>query len=160
MPVKSNHEIEVVTELLKSLEGPEWLHISIESKIPDEPDILVTFVDRKEYFEVARILDHRWFNLRLKALRFAPWLVRVTPRRFGLPEKDILIKKLRKQYTAYSRPVNLLLYYDTGIYYGAVPPVDLPEFYNTEIKPLLIGNTKFNGIFIYDRLTQRVLWKC
>lgn len=159
MSSKSDHEREVVEEFLNCLEDPELIPISIESKTPDEPDILVTFEDREEYFEIARILDRRWMNLRLRALRHAPKYVKVNPSLFGLPEKETLVTKLRKEYTTNSKPVNLLLYYDAGIYYGAVPPVDLSKFFSSEIKPLLDGNPKFNRVFIYDRMTRRVLWK-
>ncbi|MCJ7450071.1 MAG: hypothetical protein MUO72_20550 [Bacteroidales bacterium] len=156
---KAEHEKEVLREFLECLYGAELKPLSIVSKKPPEPDLLVKFPKKEEYYEIARILDKYLMKLRFKAMRIAPKLVKVNTSKVGLAERDVLKSKLKKQYKTDSKDMNLLLYYDKGIYFHGFPPFNPTILYNDQISPLLEGGSQFKNIYIYDRIDNQVLWK-
>ena len=155
---KSKHESAVLKEFLNALDKNKYSSCSIKSRKPPEPDLLISFSGNEEYFELARILDKSLIPLRLLALKIAPKLVKVDVTKFGLPERDIVKAKLCKNYETNSKSLSLLLYYDKGIYFNGIPPIDPTVFYNDIVKPLLISDIKFKKVFIFDRNTQNILW--
>lgn len=156
---KEQHEIDVLTEFLNCLYVGNPIEFSLESKEPPEPDILVKWKDREEYYELARILDKNLIPLRLKTLMDFPKQVKVDPSKFGLPERNIVEAKLKKEYNKNSKGLFLLLYYDIGIFNGGYPPIELNQLCNDIIKPLVTGNSIFNTIYIFDRRSGEILWK-
>lgn len=155
---KAEHEREVLSDFLKCLYANNNVSYEIESRESPEPDVLVKVSAKEEYYELARILDFRLIWLRLKALMIAPKLVQVDASKFGFPERDIVISKLKKNYTTESKDLNLLLYYDLGILNGGYPPLDLNTLYNDTIGPLKKDGCIFKTIYIFDRPSQKILW--
>ena len=159
MSNKAQHEKEVLSEFLECLNLEDMKPLSIESRKPPEPDLLVKFPKREEYFELATILDSYLMRLRLRAIRIAPKLVTVNPLKAGFAERDILKSKLKKKYESNSKDVNLLLYYDKGLYFHGFPPFNPIILYIDQLLPLISGGSQFKNVYIYDRISNQVLWK-
>jgi hypothetical protein len=155
---KAAHEIEVLQEFLKVLDKTKYNSAIIESKKPPEPDLLVNYSNTEEYFELARLLDKNIMKLRILAFKIAPNFVKVNPSKIGLPERDILKSKLDKSYITNSKPLNLLLYYDRGPFFGGPPPVNIVLFFLNEIEPLIQADRKFANIYYYDRNSKSIVW--
>jgi len=156
---KAEHEREVLEEFLACLNAKNPLVYELESKESPEPDVLVIRPEKEEYYELARILDYRLVIFRLKALIIRSAIFQVNAATFGLPERDIVKSKLKKKYTTNSKDLHLLLYYDTGILNGGYPPPEFHNLYNDVISPLLDDDSIFQTIYIFDRVSQTILWK-
>ena len=155
---KANHEKEVLQEFLKVLDETKYNSCSIESREPPEPDLLIKYSNTEEYYELARLLDKNWMKLRVLAIKIAPNFVKVDPSKIGLPERDILKSKLDNSYTTNSKPLNLLLYYDKGLFLGGPPPVNIVSFFINEIEPLIQADSKFTNIYYFDRNSNSIVW--
>lgn len=155
---KDQHEKEVLTEFLSVLNQSKYSSCSIESRKPPEPDLLVKNSSYEEYFELSRLVGNRIVKLRKLALKIAPKFVKVDPSKIGLPERDVLKKKLGKSYVTNSKPLNLLLYYDEGLLFGGPPPISLPIFFINEIEPMIQSDKQFANIYYYDRNSKSILW--
>ena len=156
---KPEHERQVLSEFLICLYNGKPIDYTLDSRKPKEPDVLVKRPEKEEYYELARILDYKWINIRLEALTNPGKQGKVSASKFGLTERDIVKSKLKKTYDTNSKDLHLLLYYDTGILYGGSPPVGLMIICNDIIRPLLDDDSIFKNIFIFDRRSQEILWK-
>jgi len=155
---KPEHERKVTTEFLSCLYSGNPVKYELISNKEPEPDILVKLPEKEEYYELTRILDKNWFNLRIEALMSRLKLVKVDASKFGLPERDIVVAKLEKTYNTNNKDLNLLLYYDLGILNGGYPPIDIKLLCNDIISPLLEDGSIFKKVYLFDRHTQEILW--
>ena len=153
------HERKVLSEFLNCLYADNPVEYKLKSRKPDEPDALVRLPDKEEYYELARILDHRWFNLRTKAIMNPGAQVNVNAYKFDFPEKHIVESKLEKKYTSDAKDIHLLLYYDKGFFYGGCPPDGLVQLCDDTIKPLLENGSLFKRLYLFDRRSKKILWQ-
>jgi hypothetical protein len=162
--IKAAHEILVFTEFTK-VSGLKVDPKSVESRNEPEPDIRCVVSGVRRYFELGRLLDSEIPRLRIEMIRQSPKFVPIDVSKFGLPERDVLKRKLAKKYETHGCPVDLVLYYDwgpdAGLTASAPPPMDLtPEFIENVMLPELTACPgRFDTIWIYERIRRSVLFR-
>ncbi len=158
--MKSDHERRVFLQFVKAAN----IHVeedSVESRPEPEPDIRCIWAGESVYFELARLLDREAPKLRVRALKIAPQQVAVDPKRFGLPERDMLRTKLSKSYQTDGLPLELLLYFDAEnpLVAGTIPPFDFAMHARTVMAPLLTPMpAHIRRVWVFERYRGSVLW--
>ena len=159
MDTKASHEKDVLTEFV-SASGSSIEIASIETRTPPEPDLYCVDANGSLYFELSRLLDPEMQRMRLQAMRRAPEQVATSNYNIKLPEREILQRKIEKQYQTKSLPLELLLYYDnTNCLVGDVP-IFADFAYHAEhvMLPLCTSQKKFRRVWVYERHHKTVLW--
>jgi hypothetical protein len=162
MDAKQIHERDVFVEFARAANLRVDVD-SIESRQPPEPDVLCCLAGQMAYFEFGRLLDEGMQRVRLRAMKEAPNLVPMDVEYVKLPEREMLRKKLAKQYDCSGRPVDLVLYYDTASpLVGDVPVWDESQWpWHAEhvMVPLISASpTVFSTIWVFDRHRCKILW--
>lgn len=160
---KQSHEREVFGEFLFSYAGPSS-SFAATSCDPPEPDILCSAEPFKgSFFELGRLLNAESPRLHLEMIRRAALGTKPDLSKFGWPERDMLLRKLAKQYSYSSRPVHLLLYWDCSnqLTMSVPPPFSAPFCIVGAdlLTPLVVSRQNpFSGIYYFDRWSRRILW--
>jgi hypothetical protein len=137
---------------------------SVESRPQGEPDIKCLLGGEVTYFELGRLLDEGMQRLRLDAMRVAPQPVSFYDYDVKVPEREMLRKKLGKQYKTEGRPIELLLYFDNENWLVGDGPVFGDDFYPSHAEHLLLpflaaAPHRFRRVWIYERHRPSVLWR-
>lgn len=160
MDRKETHEREVFFEFA-SAAGLVLDHGTVESCKPPEPDIRCMVDGQAVYFELGRLLDHGMQRLKLRMLRGYTFS-NVDAEDVRLPEREVLRRKLEKEYVASGTPIDLVLYYDNEDWLvGDVPVFDDSGFgwhAGHVMRPLIDAQREFRQVWVYERHRRTVLW--
>ena len=134
---------------------------SVEERHPPEPDIFCQLGSQPVYFELALLLDSEVPKSRLEALRRAPEQVKFPIGKVGLPERDVLVKKMQSKYETGGVPIQLLLYFDASdiLTAGTIPPADFDDHAKQVMLPILESSSgPFQRVWVYERYRPSILW--
>ena len=159
MGTKSTHERDVLAEFI-SAAGLLKRIGTIEPRTPPEPDLYCLDHNGPLYFELGRLLDKEMQRMRLQAMRRAPEQVAIADYNVKLPEREMLQRKIEKQYLTESTPLELLLYYDnTNWLVGDVPVVDnFVHHAELVMRAMCQRQNQFRRVWVFERHRKIVLW--
>jgi hypothetical protein len=157
MDHKSQHELAVFAEFAKAA---SLRFSATESRQPPEPDILAIDENGPVYFELGRLLDPEMQRMKLHAMRRAPEQVALADYNVKLPEREMLMRKIEKQYQLGSLPIELLLYYDNSNWLVGDVPVaaNFVRHADFVMRPICEQSKKFRREWVFERHHNTVLW--
>jgi hypothetical protein len=160
MSKKADHEKEVLIELISAAKLNIDLS-SIETRTPPEPDIHCIDAQGPIYFELSRQLDPEMQRMRLDMMHRSPEPVSFSDYNVKLPERELLKRKIEKNYQTEGKPLELVLYYDNTSWLVGDFPVfydDFPWHAEHVMLPICEKQNKFRRVWVYERHLKTVMW--
>jgi hypothetical protein len=157
---KELHERRVFLEFAHAANIP-GVHDKAEHRNPPEPDIFYPETINPCYFELGRLADDQHAKLVLEMWRRAPEPMSPDISKIGCPQRDVLLRKLKKSYQTNGLPVHLVLYFDTDSPHleGPIPPMPFEEEAKYVMEPILRESMgPFAKVWYFERYRKTVLW--